>query len=910
MSLSIRIEDIAKTIVDIDTTDLPALVQLQDELTDIGSSIDDPSQESIISICNHAAEAVESIVLRSAEDPDKAYHQVCESIDYIQSVLDVLSAGGDPSSIQKPDFIESGIEKDKDQEFDKELLEAWIDSCGSALNDLESTVVELESGINDAGQSAEARRVIHTIKGEAGILSYNTIQKVCHECESLIDICERDGKDFPATEVLEVIDWIRSCIAALVVDAKSAFPDCEGLLGKLTAESQMSGSPAEESTDAQVEELGCDEKKSEIANASKQAEQNETTATESENCVSTEPESGNDEFVKFPENAIIDDTTADFVCEAQEHIANAESSLMDLEHDFTNTELINTVFRAFHTIKGVAGFMNLTPIVRLTHIAETLLDKARSGKLDLSTEYLDLFLKSCDVLGQLIDSLQEGNGPRQHDYAEIVNRLEVACNGELSSDTACDADPDKQSPPKKSEIQTPANSTSARDEGDHVPANPEKNSDANRAQASDSGNAKSTVPSMGTNIKESKKVITKKTAMKFDQTVKVNTQRMDALIDMVGELVIGYQMVSQDNAIQSIEIQKTKRTIGHVSNIIRDLQEVAMSLRLVTLRSTFQKMARLVRDLSSKSGKNIRFIVEGEDVELDRGVVEHIADPLVHMIRNACDHGIETVEERSAAGKPAEGNLWLRAYHQGGSIVIEIKEDGRGLNREKLLQKAISLNLVSQDRNLAEIPDNEVFNYIFMPGFSTAEKLTDVSGRGVGMDVVRRNIESLRGKIDIQSELGKGSTFKIQLPLTMAIIDGMVVRVGNQRYVIPTLTIEQSFRANENDIHTVAGKGEMVEVRGAMLPIYRAKLLFGLQSGEDSIEKGLMVVVESRDMKYCLFVDEIVGQQQVVIKSLGHGVASVPGVSGGAILGDGKVALILDVGGLTSLKPMPVAESV
>ncbi|MBK7405978.1 MAG: chemotaxis protein CheA [Phycisphaerales bacterium] len=375
---------------------------------------------------------------------------------------------------------------------------------------------------------------------------------------------------------------------------------------------------------------------------------------------------------------------------------------------------------------------------------------------------------------------------------------------------------------------------------------------------------------------------------------------MDVLVDMVGELVIGYQMVYQDEIIQGIKHQRTQRTLGHVSKIIRDLQEVAMSLRLVTLKASFQKMARLVRDVSAKAGKNIRFHTEGEDVELDRNVVEEIADPLVHMIRNACDHGIESAEDRRAAGKSPEGNLYLRAYHQGGSIVVEIADDGKGLDRDKILRKAISKGIYTPDRDLADIPNSEVYNLVFLPGFSTADKVTDISGRGVGMDVVRRNIEALRGKVEIDSVAGEGSVFRMRLPLTMAIIDGMVVRVGTQRYVIPTLSIEQSFRPAPGTIHTAVGKGEMAMVRGELLPVYRAREVLGLNEGVCSFDEGLLLVLEAHETRFCLLVDEIVGQQQVVIKSLSRGVAPIRGVSGGAILGDGRVALILDVRGVVT----------
>lgn len=326
-----------------------------------------------------------------------------------------------------------------------------------------------------------------------------------------------------------------------------------------------------------------------------------------------------------------------------------------------------------------------------------------------------------------------------------------------------------------------------------------------------------------------------------------------------------------------------------------------MSLRMVNLKSTFQKMTRLVRDVSQKAGKQIEVVTEGEEVELDRNVVEAITDPLVHMIRNSCDHGVESVEERRAAGKAPIGEVALRAYHAGGSIVIEIADDGRGLRRDKLLAKAKSRGVLPQDADEASMPDSEVFALIFLPGFSTADKVTDISGRGVGMDVVRRNIEALRGKIEIRSTPGAGTTFLLRLPLTMAIIDGMVVRVGKQRYVLPTLSIQQSFRPKDEDIKTAVGVGEMVKVRGSMLPIYRLNRVLELHEGLDRIADALLIVMEADDSRFCLMVDEILGQHQVVIKTLTQTGQQLKGVSGGAILGDGRVALILDVAQVVSL---------
>jgi len=328
-----------------------------------------------------------------------------------------------------------------------------------------------------------------------------------------------------------------------------------------------------------------------------------------------------------------------------------------------------------------------------------------------------------------------------------------------------------------------------------------------------------------------------------------------------------------------------------------------MSLRMVTVKSTFQKMARLVRDAASKSGKRVELTIQGEDTELDRNVVEQIADPLVHMLRNAVDHGIEAPPERVEAGKREEGRLTLRAYHQGGSIVIEIQDDGRGIDRDKVFAKARDRGLVAADAEPTSLSDAEVFQMIFLPGFSTAEAVTDLSGRGVGMDVVRRNIEALRGKIEIESALGRGTTFHLRLPLTLAIIDGMIVRVGSGRYVLPTLSIEHSFRPRAEDVHLIAGRGECVRARGEVLPVLRLRELFAQRDGHEALEDGILIVVEVDGRRSSLFVDEIVGQQQVVIKSLGMPRAQVAGLSGGAIMTDGRVALILDVGALVDAVP-------
>jgi two-component system chemotaxis sensor kinase CheA len=367
---------------------------------------------------------------------------------------------------------------------------------------------------------------------------------------------------------------------------------------------------------------------------------------------------------------------------------------------------------------------------------------------------------------------------------------------------------------------------------------------------------------------------------------------------MVGELVVAQLMVSEEVNTKQMTNHNLCRKVAHQNKIIRELQQLSMSIRMVPIGGVFQKMARLVRDLSRKSGKEINFITRGDETELDRTVVDKIADPLVHMIRNAIDHGIEPVEERKEAGKNPKGQIELRAFHEAGNIVIEIEDDGKGLSKENILKKAIDNGIVTPEQ---ELNDDEILKLIFHAGLSTAQKVTSVSGRGVGMDVVKKNVEALHGRIDINSTPGKGTIFTIRMPLTLAIIDGQIIRVGNNRFIIPINSIAQSLRPNADTLSSVHNRGEMAMVQGKLMPIIRLYRLFGVVPSTEDPTESLLVIVEDNGQKCCLLVDELLGQQQVVIKSLGEGLGKVTGISGGAIMGDGRVSLILDIAGIIEL---------
>ena len=382
------------------------------------------------------------------------------------------------------------------------------------------------------------------------------------------------------------------------------------------------------------------------------------------------------------------------------------------------------------------------------------------------------------------------------------------------------------------------------------------------------------------------------------RAVKVDTAKLDALVDMAGEMVIAQSLVRHHPELAALRSPAVLRSLAQLARTTGDLQKTAMSMRMVPVGGLFQRMSRLVRDLARKTNKQAEMDAIGGDTELDRNVVEELADPLMHMVRNAADHGLEPAEERRAAGKDPTGRIRLRASHQAGHIVIEIADDGRGLIRENILAKARRTGLVEDGDKLS---DSEVFNFIFQPGFSTAAKITDVSGRGVGMDVVKKQIQKLRGRVDIESVPGKGTSFFLRLPLTLAMIDGLVVGVGEERYIVPIFSVREMLRPTAEMVFTVENRQEMALVRDTLLPVVRLYKRFGVEPRSEQATESLLIVAEAAGKSFCLMVDELICKQEVVIKSLGESLRDIPGVAGGAILGDGRVGLILDLEGIFRL---------
>jgi two-component system chemotaxis sensor kinase CheA len=544
----------------------------------------------------------------------------------------------------------------------------------------------------------------------------------------------------------------------------------------------------------------------------------------------------------------------EFVLEANEQLTDADSRLLELEKNPHQNEALNALFRSFHTIKGLAGFLNLDDLQNTAHAAEDLLDCARGKKIELRGPAIDLIFQSSDVLKQLVrqvaDCLSAGTWPpagvaRASELVDAIRKLVAGAHASAVSTTA-----------------------PAAGSGD----------DEERATVAEE-------PGL------------RRPAEGAERTIRVDANRLDHLVDLVGELVITESMVARGTALGENQPRDIRRQVLRLDKITRELQELAGSLRMVPVQGLFRKMARLVRDTAKKCGKEVSFETAGEDTELDKTVVEKVADPLVHLIRNAIDHGLESEPgERVRQGKPSAGHVQLRAFHKGGKIFIEVEDDGRGLNRAAIIEKAVQRGLLRKD----EIPEeSEIYSLICQPGFSTATKITALSGRGVGMDVVKRNIVSMGGSLEIRSEAGKGTCFAMKLPLTLAVIDGMLVRAGRERYVIPTLSVVRLVEPRACDITNVLDRDDWMQVQGKSVPLVRLTTLFRLPPAETQAR--LAIIVESDGERLAVVVDELLGQQQAVIKSISGGIGETPGISGCAILSDGRVGLVVDVAGLLQL---------
>lgn len=553
---------------------------------------------------------------------------------------------------------------------------------------------------------------------------------------------------------------------------------------------------------------------------------------------------------------------AAFFEEAAENLSNLEEGLLQLESRPDDAELVHGVFRAAHSIKGTGGAMGFTDVAHFTHHLETVLDYMRQGKLLPTSERVQLMLKATDALSSMIAAAKDGSGGPD-DLEALVNSLRQQTEGFEGSSV--------------SEYEQPKAVGNASNEIPGVTLFDEQSAKPEAAAKNEPNPGKRAVSS---------------------DSIRVSVAKVEELINLVGELVIANSMVQQAYANNDVDPQVLQEAIAGMDLTTRQLQEQVMAVRLMPMATLFRRFPRIVHDLANSLGKIVNLVMEGEETELDKQVIEEVSDPLTHLIRNAADHGLELPEKRVAVGKPAEGHITLRAYHEGGNVVIEVSDDGAGINTQRVRQKAIDRGVITAD---AALTDDEICQLILLPGLTTAEKITDVSGRGVGLDVVQRNVAALNGSIHIHSKLGQGCTFRIRLPLTMAILDGLAMRLGSDVYVLPLVSVVESLRPEPSQIVHIAERGELLMVRGEPLPLIHTRRMFHADAVKTDPCSGLVVLVENQGRKYGLVVDELVGQLQVVMKSLETNYERVEGVSGATILGDGRIAMIVDIAGLVRL---------
>ncbi|PIF21472.1 MULTISPECIES: chemotaxis protein CheA [Pantoea] len=639
----------------------------------------------------------------------------------------------------------------------------------------------------------------------------------------------------------------------------------------------------------------------------------------------------------------VNDFSQIFFSEAEELLADMEQHLLQLDLASPDKEQLNAIFRAAHSLKGGAGTFGFSALQQTTHLLENLLDEARSGKLMLNRNHINLFLESKDIMQAQLEAYQSSQEPDEASFHYICQALrEIALleQGEPVTPPAAAvvaASPVPAQSGDESLLRVtlsavePREQTLLREELQHLGTIMQVESLGNSmtvdlltsvtaeeisavlcfvlddtqiliestAAAEVSAPAPVIAPPPVVAEKPAPAVAAAapRAANQESSSIRVAVSKVDQIINQVGELIITQAMLSQlTNSLEPGSYDRLQNCVAQMERNTRELQESVMSIRMMPMDYVFSRFPRLVHDLGSRLNKQVELTLKGGSAELDKSLIERIIDPLTHLVRNSLDHGIESPEERLAKGKPACGNLTLSAEHHGGNIVIKVTDDGAGLNREKILAKARS-----QGMNVSEtISDDDVWMLIFAAGFSTAESVTDVSGRGVGMDVVRRNILAMGGHVDIHSRTGEGSTISIFLPLTLAILDGMLVKVADEIYVLPLGAVMESLQPKEEMICRFVGEERLLQVRGEYLPLVLLRQRFAV-NGDAHSDDGIVVIVQSAGVRYALWVDQLLGQQQVVVKNLEQNYRKVKGVSAATILGDGSVALILDVVELSTL---------
>ncbi|NQU06778.1 MAG: chemotaxis protein CheA [Calditrichaeota bacterium] len=788
-------------------------------------------------------------------------------------------------------------------EFDSErteLLSGFVVEGRDMLDEVEPLLIELEkeadlSGEVDPEVINTIFRLFHSLKGGAGFLELNSIAGVTHEAETLLDLF-RKNEAVLSSEHIDL--WNRTCdfirqlfdLIETNLSDEGLEDEADEIINELIQIIDSIKSPAEMASDEKLQ-LSDDSMIEDIDEVNK------------DSVVLEEPV---DQF----KLTITPEMVKQFTSEGAELLDAAEQSLLQLEKDSDNEELVSQAFRSLHSFKGNSGFFNYSDMEKLSHQAENILDSIRESRCAGDSKIFTLLLEIIDFLRDALRKVDNGLEPKIPALSGLISLLTESAT-ELNSNR------------NRNEHAVDSNARTASEESTET-----SNNDKDTTEQSEIGlmplgdEAISLNYRNGTdrriNTEQRKEKVQQRTLDKrkanrrkapverrlsdkmssMKQSVRVDVDKLDKLLNLVGELVIAEAMVAQNQDIIGLDVsmENFERSVIHLDKLTRDLHDLASSVRMIPLASTFRRMIRLVRDLAQKAEKKIELQLVGEDTEVDKTIIENINDPLVHVIRNAIDHGIGTPSEREKTGKTSTGTITLEAKYVGSEVWITIKDNGKGLNREKIINRAIERELISGDGS--DLRDDEVWQFIFHPGFSTAEKITDISGRGVGMDVVKRNLEGIRGRVDVRSVQGNGTEVILRIPLTLATIDGMIIRVGNTKYTIPIVAIRKSLQIDEKQITIIPDGMEIAKIRDELIPVVRLHEFFGIEAEYTDLNEGILIMVENDGNSICLFVDDVIGQQQVVIKAIPVDKSDLHGVSGCTIMGDGSICLIIDIAGL------------
>lgn len=773
----------------------------------------------------------------------------------------------------------------------QEMIRSFVSESIDSLDTNEPLVDNLR--LEDNSEYVNAIfRVFHTLKGLSGFFEMYVINKVTHEAETLLDIMRKQNRK-QSEDLLSVIystfDFLRDLLQRVnsYFTDVSAEPEAEDMILILKDAIERVKNPLpdeEEFADSEPAPVSISE--DEFFNFDNIEQTAQTSAVEEFSAPIPEVLNAKPSIAEPSENLesfVNNDMMDQYITSATELIDLSENNLLVLENEPENYALVAETFGAIHSLKGNSGFMGLSEIEEISIEMETILDSVRNKELQIDQTVVTILLSNIETIRDRISKMSHKVVDTAHEHkpepisaAPQPAAVQIQEIDDIHDDS--DDEEDETSPqlipPQDTKPKSAASAPQAAMPAVAAPKAPAKQPQMTQMQKKD---------------------------------IRVETVKIDKLFDLVGELITIETMVTNSPDLSGLTLPNFTKSASMLNKITRELQEITMSVRMMPLEGLFNKMKRLVRDVSLKMDKKVNFEVSGQETEMDKNVIDEIADPLVHILRNAIDHGIESPSVRKQKGKHEIGNISLKARYEGNEILIIVKDDGAGINREKVLKKAIEKGIVTTAPE--KMSDKDVYMLVFEPGFSTADKVTDISGRGVGMDVVKKNLEKLHGSVDVTSTLERGSTFTLRIPLTLAIMEAMVIRVGNARYALPLLAVTESFRTNLKNITSTMDGLEVVKIREEVLPVIRLHELFKKQPDSKDLDKGILIIIESREKQVALFADEIVGQQQAVIKGLSDYIGKVPGITGCMILGDGGIGLILDIESLIEMSETNLAEA-